>query len=93
MRDAFLLVVPGLRDGGVELVRAGRANAFIFVINARRRIESLLKPAGANKRRRTPLRVNLPHLSGNLDLALGADFLKNQRHGKQRSQIVGADAA
>ena len=93
VRDAFLLVVPGLRDGGVELVRAGGADAFIFVINARRRIESLLKPARANERRRTPLRINLPHLFRNLDLALGADFLHDERHGKQRRQIFGADAA
>ena len=88
---AFLLVVVSLRHGGVQLVRAGRADALVLVVDVRRRIERLLKPARAVERRRTPLRINLPHLFGNLDLALAADFLKNQAHGKQRSQIVRAD--
>ena len=74
VRDAFLLVVLGLRHGGVQLVRAGWADAFIFVINSRRRIQRLLQPPRADQRRRPPLRVNLPHLSGNLDLALGCSL-------------------
>ena len=58
---AFLLVVVGLRHRGVRLVRAGRAHAFVLVVNLRRRIQRLLQPARAKQRRRPPLRVHLPH--------------------------------
>ena len=85
------LLYQACGDGGVELVRAGRADAFVLVIDPRRRIERFLQAARANQRRRTPLRINLPHLSGNLDLALGADFLNDQGHGKQRSEIGRAE--
>ena len=89
--DALPLVVVRLRHRGIQLVRAGRADAFVFVINTCRRIERLLQAARAHKRRRPPLRVNLPHFSGNLNLALGADLLHDQGHGKQRREIVGTD--
>ena len=88
---AFHLVVIGLRDGGIGLVRAGGADALVFVIDMGGRIESLLQTAGAKERRGTPLRIDLAHGAGNLDFALGADLLKDKRHGKQRGQIVGAD--
>ena len=76
MLGAFLLVVVSLRHGRVQLVRPGRARALVLVVDVRRRIERLLKPARAVERRRTPLRINLPHLFRNLDLALGAHFLQ-----------------
>ena len=88
---AFLLVVIGLRHGGVQLVRAGRAHALVLVVNVRRRIQRLLQAARAKQRRGPPLRIDLPHFAGNLDLPLGADFLQDQAHGKQRRQVVGAD--
>ena len=88
---AFLFVVVGLRQGGVQLVRAGGAHAFILVVNVRRRIQRLFQAAGAEERRGTPLRIKLPHFAGNLDLALLAHFLQNQTHGKQRRQVVGTE--
>ena len=91
MLGAFLLVVIGLRHSRVQLVRAGRAAALVLVVDVRRRVERLLKATRAIKRRRTPLRINLPHFFGNLDLPLPADFLEDQGHGKQGGQIVRAD--
>ena len=90
MLGAFLLVVIGLRQGGVQLMRAGRAHALVFVINVRRRIQRLLQATRPEERRGPPLRVQLPHFAGNLDLTLGADLLHNQAHRKQRSQVVRA---
>jgi hypothetical protein len=57
----------------------------------RGRIQSLLKPPGAEQRRRAPLRVDLPHFFRNLNLAFAADFLDDQAHGKKRRQVVGAN--
>ena len=88
---AVLLVVKGLRDGGVGLVRAGRADALVLVVDVRGRVERLLQAARAEERRGTPLRVDLAHRAGNLDLALGADLLQDEAHGKERREIVGAE--
>ena len=49
--DAGFLVVEGLRHRRVRLVAAGRADALVLVEDARRRIERLLQPAGAEERR------------------------------------------
>src|ERR1019366_5314451 len=57
----------------------------------RRSIERLFETARAKQRRRSPLRVDLPHFFGNFDFAFGADFLKNEAHRKQRSEVVRAD--
>ncbi len=43
LRHAFLLVVEGLRDRGVGLVAAGRADALVFVEDARGGAERLLQ--------------------------------------------------
>ena len=86
-----LLVVEGLRDGGVGLVAAGRADALVFVKDAGRRAERLLQVAGAIERRRPPHAIDVAHRPGDLDFALGADFLPDQRHREQRREVVGAD--
>ena len=88
---AVHFVVIRLRDGGVRLVRAGRADALVLVVDVGGRVQRLLQTAGAEERRWTPLRVDLSHRAGNLDLALGADLLQDEAHGKERSQIVGAE--
>ena len=62
--DALHLVVVGLRDGGVGLVAAGRADALVLVVDVRRGVERLLQfarrgtPAWAGRacRRRGPRR-------------------------------------
>ena len=88
---AVLFVIKRLRDGGVRLVRAGRAYALVLVVDVGWGVESLLQTAGAEERRWTPLRVDLSHRAGNLDLALGADLLQDEAHGKERGEIVGAE--
>ena len=88
---AFYLVVVGLRDGGVGLVRAGGADAFVLVVDVRGGIEGLLQAARAEERRGTPLRVDLADFAWDFDIALGADLLQDEGHGKERSEIVGAD--
>jgi len=52
--DAGLAVVEGLRDRGVRLVAAGRADALVLVEDARRRIERAFEPRRAIERRRPP---------------------------------------
>ncbi len=89
--DAGFLVVERLRHRGVGLVDAGGAHAFVLVVDARRGVERLLQPARAEQRRRPPLPVDVAHRPRNLDLALGAHLLLDQRHRKQRREIVGAD--
>jgi hypothetical protein len=46
---------------------------------------------GAKQRRRAPQAEHLAHRLGDLDLALGADLLLDQRHRKQRRQVIGPD--
>ena len=68
--DAGFAVVERLRDRGVRLVAAGRADAFVLVVDARRRLQRLLEAPGAEERRRAPLAVDVAHRPGDLDLAL-----------------------
>ena len=68
---ARLLVVERLRDRRVGLVAARGRDAFVLVVDARRRLQHLLEPARAVQRRRPPLPVDVAHRSGDLDLALG----------------------
>ncbi len=82
------LVVVGLGDGGVRLVRAGRRAPFVLVVDLRRGAEGLLQAVGAEERRRPPEFVDLPHLFGDIDPALLRHLLLDQRHGEERQQIV-----
>ena len=67
-RAALLLVVVRLRDGGVRLVAAGRADALVLVVDPRPRAERLLEAVRAVERRRAPEAVDVAHLLGDLDL-------------------------
>ncbi len=87
----FLLVVIGLRDGGVRLVGAGRADAFVFVVDARGGIEGLLQAAGAKEGGGSPLAVDVAHFVWDVDVALGTDFLHDQGHGEERREIIRPD--
>jgi len=89
--DADHLVEEGLRHGGVDLVRTGRADAFVFVVDLRRRAEHLLETAGAEHRRRAPLLVDLAHLFGNRDPALTGHFLLEQRSREDGQHLLGRD--
>ena len=89
--DAGFAIVEGLRDRGVGFVAAGRADALVFVEDARRRIEGPLEPERAEERRRAPELVDLAHGPRNLDIALARDLLENQRHREDGRQIGRAD--
>jgi len=91
LADAFLAVVVGLGDGRVGLVAAHRADALVFVVDAGRGIQRLLQPPGAEQWRWPPQAVDVPHRLRDFDVALGADFLLDQGHWKERGQVVGAD--
>src|SRR6266481_8271015 len=58
------IVVVGLRNGGIRLMRTGRAHAFILVVDARRSPERLLKTVRAVKRSRTPATIDFAHRLG-----------------------------
>ena len=88
---ALLLVVQGLRDGGVRLVAAGRADALVLVVDVGRRIERALEAMGAVQRARPIEPVGVADGLGDLDLALGRDLLADERHREQRREVVRAD--
>jgi hypothetical protein len=89
--DLLLLVVVGLGHRGVRLVAAGRAHAFVLVVDAGRRAERFLQPPRAVERRGAPQAVDVAHLVGDLDPALLADLLLDQFHGEQRGEVRRAD--
>src|SRR5262249_60412067 len=89
--DFLLLVVVRLRHRRVWLVTAGRADAFVLVVDPRRGIERLLEATGAIERRRAPETIDVAHRFRNLDPALLAHRLLDQLHGKQRREAFGPD--
>ena len=91
LAHALALVVVGLRDGGVRLVRAGGRDALVLVVDVRGGVERALEAVRAVERRRAPQLVDLAHLLGDLDLGLGRDLLLDQPHREDRRQVVGAE--
>ena len=89
--DALFLVVEGLGDGGVRFVAAGRAEAFVLVVDVGRSVEQLLESSSADQRTRSEERVGVANGAGNLDLALGGDFLHDQGHGEERGEVGRAE--
>ena len=89
--DALLPVVVGLGHGGVRLVAAGGAHAFVLVVDPGGGIEQALEPARPVERRRAPQAVDVAHLVGDRDPRLPADLLRDQRHREQGCQVVRAD--
>ena len=89
--NAGFLVVKRLRHRGVRLVAADRAHAFVLVVDLGRRIERLLQTPRPVQRRRPPLAVDIAYRVRNLDLAIGAHLLADQRHREQGRQVVGTD--
>ena len=91
LADAGLAVVERLRHSRVGLVRAGRRDALVLVVDARRRAERLLQPVRPEQRARPPQPVDVEHLVGDVDVLLGRDLLQDQVHREQRRQVVRAD--
>ena len=88
--DPGLRILVGLGDGGVGLVRPGGRYALVLVVDVRGGIERALPAAGAEERCGTPQLVGVTDGLGDLDLRLGRDLLKDQRHREDRREVVGA---
>ena len=89
--DAGLLVVVGLSDGGVGLVRAGGGDAFVLVVDVGGGVQRLLQPVGPEQGRGPPELVDLPHLVRDVSEAFRAHLLLDEGHGEEGRQRLGAD--
>ena len=85
---ALFLRVEGLGHGGVRLVAAGRADAFVLVIDAGGRIQRLFQAPGTVQRRGPPLPQDVPYRFGDIDIAFAADFLLDNSHREQGGQVI-----
>src|ERR1035437_10236195 len=86
--DARALVVVRLRHRGIRLVAAGRTGAFVFEIDARRRIKQLLQAARRKERGGPPQAIDIHHFARDIDQRLGGKLLLDQFHRKERRQIL-----
>ena len=85
--DAGLLVVVRLRHRGIRFMRSSRRNAFVLVVDFRRRSQHLFQSCCAHQRRRAPQPVNLANFLRNRNPALGRHFLLQDRHRKNRAHL------
>src|ERR1700688_1197183 len=85
------MVVVGLRDSSVRLMRTGRAHTLILVVDARRSPERFLQTSRAVKRSRTPTAIDLAHRLGNRNPSLSRNFLLDDRVRKDCCERVGTD--
>ena len=90
-RDAGGAVVEGLRDGRVRLVAAGRADALVLEIDARRGVERLLQRRRPVERAGAVDPVRLTNLLRDLDQRIGAHLLPDQLHREERRQGLRPD--
>src|SRR5262249_35048635 len=88
---ALLVVVEGLGDRGVRLVRAGGAGPFVLEEDSCRGVERLLEAAGAHQWRGSPEPVDVEDAARDVDVRLAGDLLADQCHREQRCEVVGAD--
>ena len=89
--DAELLVVPGLRDGGIWLVAARGAGAFIFVVDVSRGFEESFEVNSPSQRCRAPPVEDIEDFLGDINPAFSADFLLDEVHREDGGQHFGAD--
>ena len=88
---ALGLVIEGLCNRRIGLVRTRRAHALVFVIDACGSIQNAFEPPRAEERRGAPLLVNFAHRIRDGDVALCGDFLRDDRVGEQRGEVGGRD--
>jgi len=86
-----LLVVEGLRQGGVRLVAAGGTGALVLVVDVRGGPQGALQPVGPVQRCGPPEPVDVPDGLGDLDLPLGGDLLLDDLQREEWCQVVRAD--
>ena len=91
-RDAaqpLLLGVVRLRDGGVELVRAGGVVALKLVVDLRRGLQLLFQTVGAHKRRRAVHLIKVADLVRDGDLTVVVvELLTDQLVAEYGAQVV-----
>ena len=85
---ALLVVVVGLRHGGVGLVRSGGRYAFVLEIDLCRGAEGFFQSRGAHQRRRPPYLVDLLHLFGDVDETLRRHLLVDQFFGEDGAHLL-----
>ncbi len=88
---AVLLVVEGLGDGGVGLVRPRRRHRLVLVVDPGRGAEEGFEAAGPHEGRRPPHAEDVEDLARDVDPRLGGDLLADEGHREQGGQVVGAD--
>ena len=86
--DASLFVVKGLGHGGVGLVAAGGAAAFVFVKNLGWCAQRFFQAVSAKQGGRAPQLKHFAHRFGDFNLALQAHLLHDQGHREQRRQVI-----
>ena len=84
-------VVVRLRHGGVRLVRPGRGDALVLVVDPGGRVEQLLQAAGPEQRRRPPQLVDVEDRAGDVHVRVAGDLLADQLHREQRREVVRPD--
>ncbi len=87
--DAGLRVVERLRHRRVRLVRAGRRDPFVLVVDPGRGAERLLQTVRAVQRARSPQPVDVEHLVGDVEVLVRGHLLQDQVHREQRREVVG----
>ena len=92
-RDALqplLLRVVRLRDGGIQLVAAGRVVALELVVYLRGRVQRLFKEVRAHQRRRAVHLVEIVHLRGDRDQRRDVvEFLLHELVAEHMSELLG----
>ena len=83
------LVVVGLRDGGVRLVAAGGRDGLVLEVDLGGRAEGAFEADGSAQRSGAPAIEDVADFVGNGNPALGADFLLDEVHRKDRAQSLG----
>ena len=83
-------VVVRLRDRGVRLVRPGRGDPLVLVVDPRRGVQRLLQPARPVQRGGPPQPVDVEHVGGDVDEGVGGHFLADELHREQRRQVLRA---
>ena len=76
--DTGFTVVVRLGNGRIELVAAGRTDAFVLVVNPRRSTQFGFEPVGPEQRSRPPEPVDFPHRFRNRNPAFSRHFLLDQ---------------
>ena len=88
--DPLLTVVVGLGNGGIGLVRAGRGDRLVLVVDPRRGVERLLEAAGTHQGSRAPEAEDVEDRARDVDPGVGRHLLEDQGHRKEGGEVLWA---